>query len=135
MDHVPLSDLRESGKLIPSKPHPCHVLTEGMLLHSGSDCFLIDSAGNAHVNACSSCLSSLRQHKTPPLSLANGMWVGEVSIVLRALTLPERVLVARFFPAAYIVKLYPKKRGTRSWPTSGLYSGVRGNVSTYPLNT
>lgn len=63
------------------------------------------------------------------------MWIGDVPLVLRVLTLPERILVARFFPAAYIVKLYPKKKGARAWPTSGLHSGLRGNVSTYRLNT
>jgi hypothetical protein len=63
------------------------------------------------------------------------MWIGDVPLVLGALTLPERILVARYFPAAYIVKLYPKKRGARSWPTSGLHNGVRGNVSTYRLNS
>ena len=63
------------------------------------------------------------------------MWIGEVPLVLRLLTLPERILVARFFPAAYIVKLYPAKKGARSWPSSGFHSGIRGNVSTYRLNT
>ena len=43
-------------------------------------------------------------------------------------------LFAHFFPAAYIVKLYPKKRGARAWLMSGLHSGLRGNVSTYWLN-
>lgn len=63
------------------------------------------------------------------------MWIGDVPLVLRVLTLPECILVAHYFPAVYIVKLYPKKRGARAWPTSGLHSGLRGNVSTYRLNT
>lgn len=63
------------------------------------------------------------------------MWIGDVPLVLRVLTLPERILIARFFPAAYIIKLYPKKRGAQAWPTSGLHSGLRGNISTYRLNT
>ncbi|KAF8268870.1 hypothetical protein EI94DRAFT_1799915 [Lactarius quietus] len=68
------------------------------------------------------------------MSLANGMWIGDIPLELKVLTLPERVLVAQFFPAAYIVKLYPKKKGARNW-ASGLHSALRGNVSTYRLNT
>lgn len=69
------------------------------------------------------------------MSLANGLWVGDIPIILHILTLPEHVLVARFFPAAYIIKLYPAKKGACAWPSSGLHSGVHGNVSTYCLNT
>ncbi|GAW10283.1 ATP-dependent DNA helicase PIF1 [Lentinula edodes] len=63
------------------------------------------------------------------------MWVGAIPFELRILTLPERVLVSRFFAAAYIVKLYPKKQGGRSLPVDLLTSGLKGNVSSYFLNT
>jgi hypothetical protein len=63
------------------------------------------------------------------------MWLGEVPLELCILTMPEKILIARYFPAAYIVKLYPKKKGTHYWSTSGMHSGLRGNVSTYCLNT
>ena len=135
VDRVLLSYLHQSEKLLPVTSHSSHVLTNGMLLHHHPSCFSENTFGQSCANVCTSCLSSLRQHKTPPLSLANGMWIGDVPLVLRVLTLPERILVARFFPAAYIVKLYPKKKGARAWPTSGLHSGLRGNVSTYRLNT
>ena len=135
VDHVLLSYLHESEKLHPATAHSSHVLTNDMLLHHHPSCFSEDTLGRSCANVCTSCLSLLRQHKTPPLSLANGMWIGDVPLVLRVLTLPEWILVARFFPAAYIVKLYPKKRGARAWPTNGLHSGLRGNVSTYRLNT
>lgn len=134
-DFVSLSLLRETGKLKPSTLHPAHVLTEGMLLHRNPCCFSHDNEGCLQACVCYSCLSSLNRNKTPPLSLANGLWIGDVPLVLRLLTLPERILVARFFPAAYIVKLYPAKKGARSWPSSGFHSGIRGNVSTYRLNT
>ncbi len=107
---VPVDDLREKKKLSPSKPHPAHVLTEGMLLHRTESSIHTDEHGTSLANVCVSCTSDLRNKKTPPLSLANGMWIGDVPLELKVLTLPERLLVARFFPAAYIVKLYPKKR-------------------------
>ena len=106
-----------------------------MLLHRPSQTITTDSSMISRANTCSSCASFLRRNKTPPLSLANGMWVGDIPFVLRVLTLPERILVARYFPAAYVVKLYPMKKGARSWSVHGLHSGLRGNVSTYHLNT
>ncbi|KAH9054566.1 hypothetical protein EDB83DRAFT_2225460 [Lactarius deliciosus] len=50
-------------------------------------------------NVCSSCASHVHRNKTP-LSLANGMWVGAVPGELSILTLPERILVRRHFPAS-----------------------------------
>jgi hypothetical protein len=77
----------------------------------------------------------LRKKKTPALSLANGMWIGDMPLELKILTLPERVLVARHFPAAYTMKLFPKKKGACFWAgTVGLHSRLQGNVSTYHLN-
>ena len=80
-------------------------------------------------------MTALNQKQTPALSLANGMWIGDVPLELSILTLPERILVARYFPAAYIVKLYPKRKGARYWARTSLHSGLRGNMSTYHLNT
>ncbi len=63
------------------------------------------------------------------------MWIGDVPLELQILTLPERILIARYFPAIYIIKLYPKKKGACTWASANLHSGLRGNVSTYHLNT
>ncbi|KAF9489729.1 hypothetical protein BDN71DRAFT_283259 [Pleurotus eryngii] len=82
---------------------------------------------------CTACLRHLKRAQRPPLSLANNMWIGSVPDVLSVLTLPERVLIARHFPAAYIIKLYPKNAGNHLDPRS-LTSGLRGNVTTYPLD-
>ncbi|KAH9026124.1 hypothetical protein EDB85DRAFT_1844748, partial [Lactarius pseudohatsudake] len=92
-------------------------------------------SGVRFASVCSSCASHLRRQKTPPLSLANRMWVGNVPGELQILSLPECVLVGHHFPAAYIVKLYQKKKGSQSWSSKHLQSGLRGNVSMYRLNT
>ena len=57
------------------------------------------------------------------------MWIGEVPFELASLSIPEQILIARHYPVAYIVKMYPKRKGARS-----LNSGIRGNVSTYRLD-
>ena len=130
-----LSQLKTRNKLLPTRSHSAHVLTDGMLLHRSSTCTRTDINGVIFVNICTHCIALLRKDKTPPLSLANGMWVGDIPVELNVLTLPERILVARHFPAAYIVKLYPKQTGARNWCSNGMQSGLQGNVSTYRLNT
>ncbi|PBK71939.1 hypothetical protein ARMSODRAFT_973480 [Armillaria solidipes] len=69
----------------------------------------------------------------PRLALANNLWLGHVPMQLSILMLPERILVARYFPAGYIVKLYPKIKSARRWNSDLFASGIKGNVSTYPL--
>lgn len=54
---------------------------------------------------------------------------------MKILTFSERLLIARHFPCAYIIKLFPKDSKNRSFKPSQLHSGLKGNVSTYPLDT
>ena len=129
-----LSNLQLNNKLAPSIPHTAQKLTNGMLLHITPSSLQVDASGNAIANVCNSCTLDLRKNKTPAMSFANGMWIGNVPLELKVLTLSEHVLVSHFFSAAYIVKLYPKKKGTHNW-ASGLHSGLHGNISTYHLNT
>ncbi|KAJ8507569.1 hypothetical protein ONZ45_g10073 [Pleurotus djamor] len=65
--------------------------------------------------------------------LANGLWIGDIPTELEILSLPERLLIALYFPAAYIVKLFPKS-GAGTYNPHALNKGLRGNVSTYPLD-
>ncbi len=132
---ITVSDLRKKNKLSPMTPHPAHILTDGMLLHRNHGSIHTDAYGNFLANVCDPCSSALLRNQTPRLSLANDMWIGDVPLELQILTLPERILIARYFPAIYIIKLYPKKKGARTWASANLHSGLRGNVSTYRLNT
>ncbi|KAF9499205.1 hypothetical protein BDN71DRAFT_1428246 [Pleurotus eryngii] len=101
-------------------------LSQGMLLYT-------QVHPTDKVDICSDCLRELSRGKTPVISLANNMWIGDIPPELSILTLPERVLIARYFPTAYIVKLYPKNGGVGFDPHN-LTSGVHGNVTTYPLD-
>ncbi|KAH7903575.1 hypothetical protein BJ138DRAFT_1020400, partial [Hygrophoropsis aurantiaca] len=44
---------------------------------------------------CTKCIETLRKGKTPTLSLANGLWIGEVPPELASLNFVEKLLVAR----------------------------------------
>jgi len=123
-----LDSIPSSHRLIPTVPHLNHDIFNGMLLHPPG--VINDEIGNL----CTECLRALKSDKIPSFALANGMWIGRTPHELAYLTLPERILIAKYFPAAYIIKLYPKKKGARHWDKSQMYSGLRGNVSTYQLN-
>lgn len=113
--------------LTPFEPHPAHMLTEGMLLHTSA---IKHTQCNQHGFLCHECGTHLQKNQLPRLSLANGMWIGDIPFELSVLTLGEKVLIAKYFPAAYVVKLFPIGKGTKS-----TNKGLRGNVSTYCLNT
>lgn len=127
VDDVLISAIPHRELLIPIETHPAHELSDGMLLYvpAITTCFQRQAGA-----VCNDCMLSLNKNQIPPQSLANGMWIGDVPFELEVLTLTERVLIARHLPAAHIVKLFPMRKGAKS-----LNSGLRGNVSTYRLDT
>ncbi|KAG9315118.1 hypothetical protein JVU11DRAFT_4237 [Chiua virens] len=82
-----------------------------------------------------SCQKYIDQKKTPPLLLANNLWLGDIPSELSMLTLPERILVACYYPASLCCETISQKKGGRGWDVSMLNSGLQGNVSTYRMNT
>ena len=73
---------------------------------------------NETATICISCERQLKKSKIPNLAPANNMWIGDIPMELTVLTLPEKILVAKCFPAAYVVKLYPKQKGAKTWSLS-----------------
>ncbi|KAJ7081407.1 hypothetical protein B0H15DRAFT_924257 [Mycena belliarum] len=128
LEETEVENIPNPHHLIPAFPHPSHTLHDGYLLHTAAL-----AAGTTYV--CLECKRKLAVDERPPLALANGMWLGDVPFQLQILTLPERLLIALYFPAAYIVKLFPKTKGAEFWDRRSVNSGLKGNVSTYRLNT
>ena len=131
VERCAVDDISNKHLLSPNEFHPAHVLTSGMLLERA---VMGREEGRLLGDVCHDCSRALGANRTPALSLANGMWIGDVPPQLAILTLPERMLVAKYFPAAYIIKLSPKQKGASHWSSSGMNSGVRGNVATYKFN-
>lgn len=123
---ISVNEVPNHHLLIPNEPHPAHVLTNDLLLHTAA----ITYSNGPRGFICNECISSLQKNRVPRFALANEMWIGNVPFELAVLTLPERVLIARHFPAAHIVKLFPMGNGSQA-----SNSGLRGNVSTYRLDT
>ena len=124
-----LSTIPNRNLLKPHEAHPAHDLYDGILLEPAG----IDLR-TKQASFCEECLNRLKIGKLPPLALANNMWIGAVPLELSVLTLAERLLISMYFPTAYVFKLYPKHAGSASWDPSQLYDGMKGNVSTYPLD-
>ncbi|KAG1779209.1 hypothetical protein EV702DRAFT_1195709 [Suillus placidus] len=103
---IPLHNIRNKEVLKPYQSHPRQNLVDGMLLY---DQAVENKDDSQYGRLCRSCLDEVNANKTPVLALANNLWVGDVPDELAMLTLPECILVALSYPAAYIVKLYPKK--------------------------
>ncbi|KAJ3562044.1 hypothetical protein NP233_g9822 [Leucocoprinus birnbaumii] len=114
--------------LRPRRSHPKHTLFNGILLHGRAS-----KGKNAVV--CIKCLSKLKHGSLLPLALANGLWIGDIPFQLEVLTLAEKLLIARYYSAAYVIKLYPKDPSLKYWDPKLLNSGLKGNMSTYPLDT
>ena len=124
-----LKEIPNKHLLIPHVPHVAHELVDGLLLY-GSTIELVSGM----IQLCNGCRGQLKKNVRPCLSLGNGMWVGDIPRQLKNLTLPERLLLAKYYPSAYIVKLFPKQKNASTWDRSQLHSGLRGNVSTYRLD-
>jgi hypothetical protein len=114
---------------------PCHIHSAQVLWHGalvlGEDIWEIDNAQSAWI--CNDCELSLRKGKVPRFSLANNLWIGNIPYQLAALTIPEQLLIARYYPRCYVFKLYP--RGGCHLSPEVLQRGMKGNVSLYELNT
>ncbi|KAJ3574092.1 hypothetical protein NP233_g1995 [Leucocoprinus birnbaumii] len=127
VEFVTVDEIPNHQLLRPFRPHRMHNLVRGLLLHDSTQ-------EGSPLEICSTCFRRLKANKLPPLALANNMWIGAIPFQLRVLTLAERILVARYYPAVYIVKLYPKDPSVRYWDPNTLNNGLKGNVSTYPMD-
>ncbi|KAF7294643.1 ATP-dependent DNA helicase [Mycena indigotica] len=125
-------DIPNAQVLKPTHPHSQHRLVDGSLFHSNVQ-------PNGLNDVCNACLRQLNKCSQPKLSLANNMWLGEIPFQLAILTLPEQLLVALYFPAAYIFKVYPKNVrppvdanvAEETIPITN--EKLKGNVSTFSL--
>lgn len=126
---VLLSSLKFKDRFKPWKSHPAHKLTDGMLLVEDK---LMETPEITAGMFCDECFRKVQSKKTPPLSLANNMWIGDVPEEIRCLTVPEQMLIALHYPRCFVFKLFPKNRGVGD-PES-LQRGMVGNVTTYAQN-
>ncbi|KAJ3559553.1 hypothetical protein NP233_g11236 [Leucocoprinus birnbaumii] len=83
------------------QPHAAHFIQLGSIFYWPA----VQNDDKGHV--CHGCLHFLRCNWTPPLSLANNLFVGDVPFELELLTLAEKMLIAKNYVAAIIIKLFP----------------------------
>jgi hypothetical protein len=131
---IRLKDVPRSERLIPHAPHPDHDLYDGKLLQPEG--VSTNEKGETMVNVCADCSRDLRSKtaKPPQLSLANNLWIGKIPWQILCLTFPEQMLVSLVFVRVYLFKLHTKNGNFQPDPAM-LQTGLRGTVSTYPLET
>lgn len=130
---IPLSLIPNSACLIPTHCHRVHDLYDSRLLEPAG---LVGDDGDPIVSVCHQCLEELKKtgHNPPKMSLANDLWIGCTPWPLQLLTFPEQLLIAQLYPRVYVFKLFPKcQQAVRNM--ASLQRAMRGNVSTYKLNT
>ncbi|KAG2754671.1 hypothetical protein P692DRAFT_20650890, partial [Suillus brevipes Sb2] len=103
MQKVFVDELPKRYLLTPIVRHQAQVLVHSALLDPTS---ISCEEGRPQGPICRECLEDLQVGNVPVHSLVNGLWVGPVPDVLSILNLPERLLVALYFPAVYVLKLY-----------------------------
>lgn len=130
MHFVPFEEIPYCYLLRLVKTHYAHKLYDGFLVNESS--VQLDPECRTYI--CRDCYQYLKHAKLPPLSLANDIWLGEVPIVLDILSLLEKVLIARYFSATYIVKLYPKSQKGRQQYPNMLYNTLKGNMFAHALS-
>ena len=128
-EEVLLKDIPNKHQLVPHTAHPAHELVDGLLIYPPAL-----SVSKKTVYLCNECRNQLKKNIRPRLSLSNSMWIGDTPRELQGLTLPERLLLAKYFPTAYIIKLFPKHKNAFTWDRSQRHSALKGNVSTYRLD-
>ena len=81
---------------------------------------------NQDVVCCNTCLTSLKKDKLPKFSIANNFQIGKTPIELTGLTLAEKLLISKYRPKMYVVKL----RASGGPQTQ--QRGLKGNTITFP---
>jgi len=130
---MPLSLIPNAARLAPNRKHSAHDLYAGKLLEPEG---IVSEGEDPIVTICHQCLEDLKKpaNKPPKMSLANGLWIGRIPWALQVLTFPEQLLIALLYPRVYVFKLFPKRQqGIRKM--ASLQRAMRGNVSTYDLNS
>src|ERR1700678_1083309 len=88
-----------------------------------------DKNGNPQLQLCKTCHYSLRKGKRPPLSLANGTYLGPVPSELSDLTPIEEAMIARCRAKCWIVQL-KEENSTVVMPET--QRGLHGHIIIYP---
>ncbi|KAJ3897115.1 hypothetical protein F5879DRAFT_788651, partial [Lentinula edodes] len=87
-----------------------------------------DEQNNVTLCLCPVCYSALRNKRTPALSLANHMYLGNVPDVLQNLTVVEEAMISRCRAKSWIIQL--KEADEIANKTT--QRGLKGNIIVYP---
>lgn len=117
-EYLLVKDIPNSHLLYPAVPYEGHSLHLNMLLQQTT---LHDTEQGKAGLVCYVCLSALQDNRVPYPSLANGMWIGDMPIEFRGLSLAEETMLCRWMDSVYEVYVWPEYGedgvGGRVWNT------------------
>ncbi|KAI0731011.1 hypothetical protein C8Q76DRAFT_588662, partial [Earliella scabrosa] len=84
------------------------------------------------VTVCNECCRYWKRNKLPPLSYANGTFLGDVPSELRELTFIEESIIAQCRAKCWVVHLREEKDSEDAPVTAQHQRGFKGHVIIYP---
>jgi hypothetical protein len=105
-----------------------YVLFKNMLLYrKGLHLNNYDNINDStKMTICDCCMCDLKKEKSSPFSAGNKMWISDVPLVLKDLTIPKMILIARYRHNNCIIKLTSFSNDANS-----AQSALKGNVVTF----
>ncbi len=91
-----------------------------------------DENGDLLIVLCKTCHGALKRNKLPPLSLANGTYLGPVPSALQDLTPIEETMIVQCRSKCWIIQL---KEENPLISTPDTQRGIRGHIIIYPQQT
>jgi hypothetical protein len=129
LSEINIDILKPFTNLPTQMPMPCDdkMSLENTLINPEG--ITVDEKGQSMLKLCKTCYNALRHGKTPPLSLANGTYIGAVPSELSDLTPIEEAMIARCRAKCWIVQL---KEENPEVIMPDAQRGVRGHIIIYP---
>ncbi|KAF8951320.1 hypothetical protein BDZ97DRAFT_1616973, partial [Flammula alnicola] len=91
-----------------------------------------DDEGDTLGTFCIECHRSLKNEKTPALSLANHNYLGPIPKELKELTVVEEAMIAKCRSKCWIIQL---KESNENIVLPNVQRGVKGHIIVYPQKT
>jgi hypothetical protein len=110
-------------------PEFCNNGIDANALLDQNGIFISDTDNCKMLSFCSECYKSLEKGKTPPLSLANHMIIGEIPKELQELTMVEEAIIARCRAKTWVVQLQEKNDKIN---LPNIQRGFKGHTIIYP---
>lgn len=129
LSEINIDLLKPFNKLPTQMPIPRHKKESFANAIINPEGVIYNEEGHPILKLCKTCYNALRRGNTPPMSLANGTYLGPVPFELSDLTPIEEAMIARCRAKCWIIQLKEENPAVVMPDTQ---RGVRGHIIIYP---